>query len=354
MIDAAALRAQAASDPVLHEARLVLAGDDVFWLGTRGSVFAVSFDGDAAAIDRIDATRDPKLRGVGLLHDRSALAALLGADASEIHGIDVVAYRPRRRLMARVRCGDRQLWLKLLTRSGYRRFRPRFDALSKRASTSPLVLPTRSDDKHAALVFDHVAGPSLLDWLARTAEARTDGEELATELEAALGALAMIPCADLPERSLEDERKACLTMLQRGSLLRPSLAELGEAIQGLALPNARTDEFVHGDLHDKQILLPPDDVAVIDCDMAARGDARLDRVNLVEHLRLRELQDLSPQRSGELAALLCASFGLDASVDAIRALVRARLAGVYALRPKWWRVSERLQREALDLIDPRG
>jgi aminoglycoside phosphotransferase (APT) family kinase protein len=96
---------------------------------------------------------------------------------------------------------------------------------------------------------------------------------------------------------------------------------------------------VHGDLHDKQILVADDGtVGIIDFDTLTAGEAALDLANLVVHLELRALQGACTAGAAAAAgrALLDAyapDAAMRARMPAYARATRLRLAWLYAFRP---------------------
>jgi len=95
-----------------------------------------------------------------------------------------------------------------------------------------------------------------------------------------------------------------------------AIAGLGEP----ALPLA--DAPIHGDLHDKQILLRPGGAVFIDLDGAGLGEPELDLGNLSAHVALRALQSQRPLDAARAAEALI----IDGYLASGGPLHRARLA----------------------------
>ncbi|GMA33458.1 hypothetical protein GCM10025875_34500 [Litorihabitans aurantiacus] len=110
---------------------------------------------------------------------------------------------------------------------------------------------------------------------------------------------------------------------------------------------------LHRDLHEAQVLVAPDGgLGLLDLDTLARGESALDLANLLAHLDLRERQGLlTPRRRARAEeALLGAAApapGTLARVPAHLVAARLRLAGVYAMRPRWRTTAVGLLRAAL-------
>jgi len=99
---------------------------------------------------------------------------------------------------------------------------------------------------------------------------------------------------------------------------------------------------VHGDLHDRNILLDGGRLALLDSDTLHVGDPAVDVGNLAAHVFLRGLQSQAPiteaARSADAFRKLCDGHRGDADDGRSRhALVRAllRLGALYAFRRRW-------------------
>ena len=121
----------------------------------------------------------------------------------------------------------------------------------------------------------------------------------------------------------------------RGRALR--LAD--RALRGLG--EVERPALIHRDLHDKQVLWDPvTGPALLDVDTATLGDPALDAANLRAHATWRELQGIWTE---EQAAVVRAEVDRAAALGGIRPETLAayesgtiaRLACVYAFRPRW-------------------
>lgn len=118
-------------------------------------------------------------------------------------------------------------------------------------------------------------------------------------------------------------------------------------------PPGRTG-LVHGDFYDKQVMFAPQRTTVLDWDSARHGDAAEDYGNFTAHLVLRALQ--MPALHATLAAgrdaFEAAYGGPDAAFLARarwwEAATLARLGGIYALRPRWSHLADRLFEHSRD------
>lgn len=305
-------------------------------------------DGDASVCEQLPGD-DRGLAGAGLLASDAALAARLQPLVGAIASAQLVAWRPGRRAVVRVVAADgTRHWLKLLDRKNWRRARSAFAAVGAALPPLLLQLPTALlDDVHGYLAAD-AAGTPLRTLLAG------DHELPWTTIARSVLALAYTPVVgELPTFDFERARAASLGALQQGGEATPELSALAAAVQHLPAPAPPPAlGLVHGDLHDKQLFVAGDRAAAIDLEGMARGDARFDVANLVEHVRLRDLQQHGDDR-GRAEQLLarCGHAADDRGVRAFRALVRARLCGVYALRPRWHALVDRLTEESRLLME---
>ncbi len=129
-----------------------------------------------------------------------------------------------------------------------------------------------------------------------------------------------------------------------------------EAFRNLPVLERRAQNrvLIHGDLHDRNILVAPDAIGLIDTDMAFLGEAEEDLGNLCAHLVLRALQRGDDASAGYAAAdrLLAAyaEAGGNHDSDRVRSFRKDtffRLASIYLFRRQWRHLSESLLREAV-------
>ena len=305
-------------------------------------------EGPSVALEEVEPAHDQVLPGAAMLELR-ALSAALGWPLGRGGSLLLVRYRPEVRAVARVDlgAGRRPFFVKLLTRRAFRRALARIEQLPVGATALRLQLPLQWSEENCALVFATAPGAGLHGMLRA---GRVPDVDL---VDRAMRALAALPSTGLPHRTVEDERYSALKMIHRGMTFTPELGELHARVQRATLPRWDEAGLLHADLHDKQIFVTADELHLIDLEGMSAGDPRLDRVNLLEHLRLRSLQWSRCPADAQLAAPLGRRWGLapdDPDSAVIRGLVRARLAGVYGLRPLHTAIARRLAAEAMTLL----
>lgn len=293
-------------------------------------------------------------------HDSAlALGRALSSDA--LGTLEVLAYRPARRLTLRRRERDgRTSILK-----GYRRGRVAPAALRVRLAQSAgrAFVGVRT----AELVALHA------DWNAVELEdlggRPLDLRELAPARMELLGAALRGLQSHMPLEPLElhdDLAELAVLRAHLESARALSSAPEGAAVLVEQLERVRRQlptgpiAVAHRDLHDGQLLELGDALGWIDFDLAACADVALDAANFCAHLTLRREQGLGPAseaRERELrGALLCGLGRNDAPEFSARfefytAASYLRLALVYALRPPWRHLCAplvRLARQAAD------
>lgn len=287
---------------------------------------------------------------------RLPLAALLRAQG----GWRVLSYRPGRRVVVLLARDGRTNVLK-----GHKKSRSARAAVSQGVAEGamrrgafrvPHLL--QHDGAHEALVFEHLAASEV---------------ELGTESAPLYGRLGRqlavfqgdASAADLRVFGPRDE----LDVLARWRSKVESTA--GELPPGWLAVRARLEEqmqrlpepvlgLCHRDLHDRQVHLCDDEIALFDFDLLCRADVALDPGNLVAHLRWRALQGLHGAEAGTRALEQAFLAGLDrarepgfeARLAFYTASAWLRLALVYRLRPRWsGRVTELVSWAAAVLDD---
>ncbi|MBL8749753.1 MAG: phosphotransferase [Planctomycetes bacterium] len=313
--------------------------------GAAPRVFAAT---DEGALERHPAD-DTGLPGASLLTNAAALRALLEPTIGAITATRLVAWRPSRRAVVRIdTAAGHTHWLKLLDERGHRRSKRTFAALGRVLSPMRLAVPKHCFDDHCAHLAANAPGTSLRAMLAA-------GEAPITAIARGAAALAYTEVGDtLPTIDFARARAQAVDLLTKASAMRSDLAELGAAIGRLPEPEPPARRgFVHGDLHDKQMFVANGETCVIDLEGAGVGDSRFDVANLAEHVRLRELQRRDTDSGlGDVVVARCGLLPDAAATRLFRAVVRARLCGVYALRPRWAALVDRLCTETRTLMEP--
>ena len=135
-----------------------------------------------------------------------------------------------------------------------------------------------------------------------------------------------------------------LTEVEGG--VREALLSLDEPARGIARSGPVP---AHRDLHDGQMLFDCGNrrMGLLDFDTAVLADRELDLANLEVHIDLRVLQGLLGEDTAHVARAAIAEAARVVGADARRTAVyreatRARLVCVYAFRPQWVPVAERL------------
>ncbi|MDH3224919.1 MAG: hypothetical protein OEO23_14455, partial [Gemmatimonadota bacterium] len=290
-------------------------------------------------------SQDEALPGHTAMAEPGALGALVELDGPL--SVTPATYRRGRRAVFRIggaRSSEAR-YLKLLSKKAFRRAAGVMDAVGQ-LGLDDIVRPVKLDRSMAALVFDEVAAPSLHDRLWAGSEVAVD------PVLDGVARLAGAPTDPrLPRRNLLTEREGTVRLLTTGASFLPALNRVLTAIEDADLPQLEGKGLIHGDFHDKQIFVEGCSVRMIDAESLAIGPPEIDLVNLAEHLRLRGLQGC--EGAPDWSERLWGASGLDRSaphVAALRALVRARLSGVYAKRPWWWKLALRLADESIAML----
>lgn len=270
----------------------------------------------------------------------------LGCDADAAQRAQLIAYRPGRRAVYKVGgdAGSKLQFVKLFARRAFDSTTATLAALALRPVES-LVWPSTIDQESRALVLPNAGSSSLY---ALSADAPFPMEALAGLLHGWRGhGTELSGSVDL-----ETYRADALRMVARAARVTPCLRELYEAVERTRCEASMAVDLVHGDLHDKQIFVDGSSLRVIDYENARRGDGRIDVFNLAEHLRLRSLQRGDSCSEEQRSALLDAAETRsdDSFAQKATGVIRARLAAVYALRPVWSELSERLGAEAMECL----
>ncbi len=199
--------------------------------------------------------------------------------------MDVLAYKPERRCVLKVRSAEATYVLKLFASRG---FDDAYNAarFSKDLSVRVPKLQKKSR-RHRALLYEYIEGPTLRD-----------------EVVAGRGvpgcAVAGKVLADLHSSSV-NRAPSVVPAAANHSLLAWLLPEAAQDVQFIvASANAaiyktiRTRVPLHGDFYDKQLVLTEDESAVVvDMDDSGIGDHRIDLATFIAHL-----EGVDPDSSG--------------------------------------------------------
>ncbi|MEW6745089.1 MAG: phosphotransferase [Planctomycetota bacterium] len=312
------------------------------------------------AIGAVDLVRlvpegDARLPGAALVSNREYLEGELAPVIGRFESVHLVSYHPERRAVYRVQGwwdnAPRVVFLKLLARSAFERALATLRRLPAASCSIHLITPILWLEPEAAHVTPTAPGECLHSRLMRGDAPPID--RLAGLLRSIRGIPVTTP---MRPHTLSDERDVTVRWLKRACILRPELAPLLELVHAVRDPAGDSaSSFLHRDLHDKQIFVDGEELAIIDLDGIGLGHALIDAVNLAEHLRLRSLQE--PTLCGHLATASRDLLRLldidihDPLVCYLQGLTRARLAGVYAHRPLSHDLAETLAREATSILE---
>src|SRR5262245_55278264 len=301
-----------------------------------------------SGVEELEPAADPELAAARLFEKKSRLLRALAPALPDAESAQLVAWRPGKRAVVRVQAPSGTWFVKFLDRKTYRRAERTFAQLA--AAPLPLVFAraTAFLPEHHAYVAPAAAGTCLRELFATQAPVDRAPVDWAL-LDAAVHALAATPVDDEgPRIDFATAQDAGVRMLQKGQVLVPDLAPLAPRLAALTAPATVRAGFVHGDLHDRQLFLTHERVHLIDLEGVGHGDANFDLVNLAEQARLRALQQAGADDG--IGSAFLDRFAL-ADVRLRWAIcVRARLCGVYALRPRWSALTARLAGEVAAML----
>jgi len=317
-------------------------------LDTDGRLCAGLWESDAAMTRRIASELVERAGGdlVELLGGGHLLVQREGVDrylpSLEVvvrqPGARLVAHRAEQRAVVRIDCRR----YVTVVRSG--RTGPTVAPLTQLTQADvrlPRVLEV--DDDRGVVILSAVPGRTLFDCLS---DPTSDDRRLAREvgrLGLALRSFhSQVPSVACLVQDRGAEAAAARRWLEAAS--RHGILEdrswrplLDRVCTGIAeRPAVRA--VVHRDLHDKQVLLQPDEpVGLVDLDRVGYGDPALDLANLLVHLDLRALEGVcTPERAALCAAALLEGYSPDRQLSdrlmGYAGLRRLRLAGVYSFR----------------------
>lgn len=287
---------------------------------------------------------------------QARLAAMVGDPALRVEQIDVVRYVPEKRCLLRYRVitrGQPCTWLgkvyvhdddlvsgavqAALARTPGGGMPPRVPAIVGMLLDLRLVVQECIDDG-TPLYESLRAGAMTGAHLAGTARALAG-------LHA--GALHLVK-----HHAWHDELDIARSAVERSALDATRRLRARRIVARLATERVErsADEVpVHRDFYDKQVLLTPDGVTLIDFDTIALSYRELDVANFVAHLLLRSMQGYVSRHLAveHAAAFLDAYVAASPAFDVQRfrltlATTWLRLAAVYAVRPLWAHLSPAL------------
>lgn len=195
-----------------------------------------------------------------------------------------------------------------------------------------LIFPRILGADEGVIELAEVSGRSLHQQM------RHSTRDLATTVEhvsRGIAALHRTPApTSLPVRKLDDPE----SWLNTVAIVEPhAAAALRCALQALPTLQAVPTVVVHGDLHDKNVMISGESVGLIDLDGVGLGTPEDDIANLAVHLELRGLQAGCPLVGRALSDRLVSTYERERPLDAMRldAVKRHtwfRLACIYHFR----------------------
>ena len=305
-------------------------------------------------------SRSPRPRPVGVLEDErlSSVPGVVGAWLARGHDVRLLAWRPGRRAVFRVRTARRTRISKLYRKN--RQYELRWTALADQGSRAwrvPRVLSW--NPRTRCLALEECPGRSLNErWLAGEGEV-ADGDRIAALLDWLADAT---PPPGFPTHDAEDEISILTKRVASyaRTLERPPNAAAGltrRVVEALRAEPDVTPVFSHRDLHDKQVLVDGEAGHLIDMDLAALAPPALDLGNILAHLRLRALQG-APVPWREIAARAVSRAGnrrgVGESLGTWTAAALMRLGLIYSRRRRDPGLLEKLLDSTEQALERRG
>lgn len=272
----------------------------------------------------------------------------------------VLSYRPGRRLVLLRETGP-------AVEKGYRR--SRFAAAAARhelvatlgGRIGGLRLPRldRRRDEAASLLLEKLSGEPLRLEPASIGCFRTLGRALRGLQEIPVRAPALPRHAPADELAVLDRWAARVCVATGARDERWLRARAAAAARAEALPTTSC-ALSHRDLHDGQLMVSAEGLALVDFDLLALADPALDAGNLLAHLELRRLQRFPGVDDATAAAARRAFLGglgreeeggFRSRLGFYRGTSLLRLALVYELRPRWRRLAPALAEEGARCLD---
>lgn len=283
------------------------------------------YDPTTDSLSRVRPEEDPALPALSTLLRRGRLAA----------------YRPGRRATVALHYGAEIRYAKVFRAGRARPTWQRFVEVASevaRASDAPRLPQLIEADLGAdVLMFREAPGRSMHDRLLEGGPIDFDKVAGALATFHRLSGVRVHPPSP-PIALAEYVRLASETFSEDAGPLRTAL----ESVEPLAGPAGSGDRLVHGDLHDRNILLAGPRVTLLDLDLAHPGDPAEDVGNLMAHLVLRSLQagrGLPPGRADAerfLGAYVRSTGSpADGAVIGSGARTLLRLACLYRFRRPW-------------------
>ncbi|GAA1768494.1 phosphotransferase family protein [Agromyces humatus] len=250
-----------------------------------------------------DDPRLPALQAVAFPHAVSIMLERMSLPTT-LESLELLAYRPGRRAVARVVAGGRQFWLKVVRPTRVERIVAAHRALEEQGLPVPRLI---SWSPAGLLVLGAAEGVPMAD-VTRTASA----EAVIAAVDRMRAAFALTPLEE-PVRSIVRGRSAWYA-----SVLGGTSTELGERAGRLALwvdwregPVA-TSVAVHGDLHLGQLFAcsaeDPTVVGVIDVDTAGIGDPADDSAAFISNALAASGLNADADDAGRLAEIARQAF----------------------------------------------
>jgi tRNA A-37 threonylcarbamoyl transferase component Bud32 len=301
----------------------------------------------ALAADGVTPARFDPETGLTEPVDPAADAALPGL--AHVLGLGrLVSYRPGRRAV--VATGD--CHIKIVRPGRVADMVARHEVLAATAIRAGLRAPAVlwTDDSVGAMALETIAGTTL------NASMWTVAPDRMAELGSAI-ALVASSHAVPPLAPRSDDASWWLEAVARWDQApMPGMLRRLDALLSIVVPTG-AGSTVHGDLHDKNVIVTSDGFALIDLDGAAAGSSSTDLVAMVAHFELRAVQGDVPEgmRDRQIRSLVSGFESVLTPRGLAPAVARelARLVCVYRFRQAGRPLSatlldraERLQREA--------
>ncbi len=266
--------------------------------------------------------------------------ALPGLGPALAEGGQLVSYRHNRRAVV----AKRGRFIKVLRASRVEAVAHRHQLAESLGIAAPKVLSVHRDGR---IELSAIVGPSLNELLA--------GDTVTADQLRAVGrTLGKIHSHVPPPGLTPGDKGADQSWLDTTARADPEwAATLRRLLAELPQPNFRGRAVVHGDLHDKNLILSHDSVAVIDMDGLTTGAGEVDVGNLAAHLVLRKIQaGLAPKlAAGQVSAFLDGYREVRLiDLETVRTVQRhtwLRLAALYRFRDVGKQTSELLAAQAV-------